>query len=68
MEYFSLKEAVDLIGDGATYRTIDYYKNFYGGENDVLKKDRELIFKKSSCPLYRYGTAPVRYSRATPGS
>lgn len=33
MNKFTIKEAVNLVGDGATYRTIDYYKNIY--TNDV---------------------------------
>jgi hypothetical protein len=33
VDKFTIKEAVNLVGDGATYRTIDYYKNIY--TNDV---------------------------------
>ena len=33
MDKFTIKEAVNLVGDGATYRTIDYYKSIY--TNDV---------------------------------
>lgn len=37
MEQFTLKEAINLIGDGATYRTVNYYKDLY--VNDVIKVD-----------------------------
>jgi hypothetical protein len=37
MEKFTLKEAINLIGDGATYRTVNYYKDLY--VNDVIKVD-----------------------------
>ena len=33
MDKFTIKEAIDKVGNGATYRTIDYYKNIY--TNDV---------------------------------
>jgi hypothetical protein len=33
VDKFTIKEAVNLVGDGATYRTIDYYKSIY--TNDV---------------------------------
>ena len=35
MEKISLKEAIALVGDGATYRTINYYKGIYS--SDVVK-------------------------------
>jgi len=37
MEKFTFKEAYNIIGDGATYRTINYYKDIY--LNDVIKVD-----------------------------
>jgi len=37
MEKFTFKEAYNLIGDGATYRTVNYYKDIY--VNDVIKID-----------------------------
>lgn len=37
MEKFTLKEAYELIGNGATYRTVNYYKEIY--VNDVSKID-----------------------------
>lgn len=37
MEKFTLNEAINLIGDGATYRTVNYYKDLY--VNDVIKID-----------------------------
>ena len=37
MEKFTLKEAASLIGNGATYRTVNYYKEIY--INDVSKID-----------------------------
>lgn len=33
MDKFTIKEAIDKVGNGATYRTIDYYKSIY--TNDV---------------------------------
>jgi hypothetical protein len=37
MEKFTFKEAYNIIGDGATYRTVNYYKDIY--VNDVIKID-----------------------------
>ena len=59
MEKFTLKKAVELIGNGATYRAVEYYKSIYtsdvekvGGMYyvtqkfiDKVKKNRSLIGK-----------------------
>ena len=37
MKQFTLKEAINLIGNDATYRTVNYYKDIY--VNDVIKVD-----------------------------
>ena len=37
MKQFTLKEAINLIGNDATYRTVNYYKDLY--VNDVIKVD-----------------------------
>jgi len=44
MEKFTFKEAYNIIGDGATYRTVNYYKDIY--VNDVIKVDGRYFVTK----------------------
>lgn len=44
MEKFTFKEAYNLIGEGATYRTVNYYKDIY--VNDVIKVDGRYFVTK----------------------
>ena len=44
MEKFTFKEAYNLIGNGATYRTVNYYKDIY--VNDVIKVDGRYFVTK----------------------
>jgi hypothetical protein len=47
MELFTLSQAAELIGDGATYRVVEYYKFIYNGESDVVKKGGRYFVTRS---------------------
>ena len=43
MDKFTLNEAVELIGDGATYRTVNYYKGIYTSESDLIRLNNKTF-------------------------